>query len=141
MARHLAKSRSIVPVPHHTNYAKPIIIRPTLAKPTKKHHGGRGRRGGSRGLMSKERIGIAIGGGLLGFLEKQFGDKIPKIPVLGTTGTIGVAAYLLSDNGNNKLADEVCTAALTVALYTLGNTGSVVGGIEDFDPSAYVSGV
>jgi hypothetical protein len=136
MAKSASRARALVPF--SMSAPKPIIIRQTKVQKAKKHrhHGG----GGGSGLMNKRRVGIIIGGGVLGFIEKQFAAQIPKIPVLGTTGTIGLAAYFLSDNGRNKLADEVCTAALTVALWQLGNTGSIVGEEDPYMTGGYVAG-
>ena len=108
----------------------PIIIRQT--KSVQKHHKKHHRRGhsGGRGLLEKQRIGILVGGFAVGMLQKM-NLALPKIPLLGEAGTIGVAAYFLSAGGKNKLADEICTAALTIAAYELGSTGAVVGGEPD----------
>jgi hypothetical protein len=105
--------------PH--SHAKPIIIKTTkLVKPKhhRRHSGGGGGAFG-RGLMDKKRLGIIIGGAAVGFLQHSQ-LKVPELPLLGEAGTIGVAAYFLSNNGRNKLADEICTAALTVAAYEFG---------------------
>jgi len=132
---------------------KPIVIRTApLVKHHhgKKHHGSRrGGIGGSLGnLLSKKRMGIGLGSLVLGFLQKQ-NITIPSLPMLGETGTIGLIAYVLSDGGKNTLADDVCTAALAIALHEFGSTGKVtgVGGPGDepaYDtsgyPGAYVSG-
>jgi hypothetical protein len=121
---------------------KPVVIRTTkLVKPKRRHHSSGG--GFGRGLMDKKRLGIVIGGAAVGFLQKQ-NMKLPELPILGQAGTIGLAAYFLSNNGKNKLADEICTAALTIAAYEYGSTGKVVG--EDSsssDPFAqgFVTGV
>ncbi len=111
---------------------RPIVIRaPSPIKHVKthkkKHHGS-----SHRGLMHKERMGIVAGGFAVGLIQKQ-GIPLPKLPFLGEAGTIGVAAYFLSDNGKNRLADEICTAALSIAAYELGATGTIVGaGEPDF---------
>jgi hypothetical protein len=104
--------------------AKPIVIRTVAPKPVKHHK--RHSSHASGGLMNKERMGIVLGGFAVGFLQKQ-GIKLPALPVLGEAGTIGLAAYFLSGGGKNKLASEICTAALAVAAYELGSTGAVVG--------------
>jgi hypothetical protein len=138
MATH--RRSAIVPFRPRTHYAKPIIIRPVAAKPVKhKHHR---RHGGGSGLMNKERMGIVLGGFAVGFLQKQ-GIKLPALPVLGEAGTIGLAAYFLSGNGKNKLASEICTAALAIAAYEMGSTGAVVGenGNGEFVQGGYVAGV
>jgi hypothetical protein len=137
-------SKAIVPYRPNHSYAKPIIIRPTVKVAKKKHHRRSGG-GSSRGLMDKRRIGIIVGGFGLGLIQKTMGSNIPTIPLLGQAGTIGIAAYFLSQGGKNQLADEVCTAALTVAAYEMGSTGKVVGGAgsqdEGWGASGYVAGV
>jgi hypothetical protein len=133
MAKH---SRALRIVRHSS--IRPIVIRaPTPMKKFKKHHH---RRGGSRGLMSKERMAVVVGGLAVGFMQKQK-LPLPTLPMLGEAGTIGLAAYLLSDGGKHKLADEICTAALTVAAYEFGSTGTVVGQeAPGFDGVGYVAG-
>jgi hypothetical protein len=132
------RSASAKIIPFRPAYAKPIVIRTTkvVKKGTRrKHH-----RGSERGLMSKTRMGIVVGGFAVGLIQKQ-GIPLPKLPMIGEAGTIGVAAYLLSDGGKNKLADEICTAALTIAAYELGSTGAIVGGAGDDAYTGYVAGV
>lgn len=58
----------------------------------------------------------------LGWLQKQ-GVQLPKLPVLGETGTIGLAALLVG----GPLAVPIATAALAIAAFQLGSTGNVVG--------------
>ena len=72
---------------------------------------------------------MVAAGAAVGFIDKS-GWNIPKLPYVGEHGTIAVAAYLLSDNGRNTLADNVCTAALVLAGYEFVKTGSIVGGDE-----------
>lgn len=121
--------------------AKPIVIRTTkIVKPKKKHHRHHGGRGMIGGLMSKDRIGIVAGAFAVGVLEKQnIMSQLPALPFIGRTGTIGVAAYLLSGGGRNRLADEICTAAFALAAHELATTGTVVG--ADAAPDVgYVAG-
>lgn len=111
--------------------ARPIVIKQTKVVKAKKHHkrhhgGGGGMLGG---LTNKNRIGIVMGAFAVGILEKQnLMQQLPAIPFLGRTGTIGVGAYLLSNGGRNRLADEICTAAFALAAHELATTGSIVGG-------------
>src|SRR5579863_5175848 len=119
-------ARSAKIVPFRPSYAKPIVIRQTKVVKSK-HRRGHGKSSGGRGLTDPKRMGIIVGGFAVGMIQKQ-GLPLPKLPFLGEAGTIGVAAYFLSDNGKNKLADEICTAALTIAAYELGSTGAIVGG-------------
>jgi len=115
---------------------KPVVIRTTKVVKAKKH--GHRRRGGGLlgglggGLLSQSRTQMVAAGAVVGFIDKS-GWNVPKLPYLGEHGTIAVAAYLLSGNGHNKLADNVCTAALVLAGYEFAKTGSIVGGDGDFD--------
>lgn len=122
---------------------KPIVIRTTKVVKAKKHHHRRGGGGGGLALgnlMSKQRMGIVAGALAVGFLEKQgFMSNLPSLPFIGRTGTIGLGAYLLSNGGKNKLADEICTAALVIAAHELGSTGTIVGG-QDAADIGYVAG-
>lgn len=120
--------------------AAPIVVRTRTTKVVKaKHRRSSGRRhGGSMGnLFSKDRM-ITVGAGFaVGTLEKMtFVQNLPSLPFLGKTGTLGVAAFLLSDGGKNKTADDIATAALTIAGYMLASQGSIVGD----DPMGYVAG-
>ena len=116
--------------------AKPVVIRTTkLVKAKARRHIKRG----SGSLFSSDRITTVGAGFAVGMLEKMdFVKNLPHLPFLGTTGTIGLGAYLLSNGGRNKFASDIATAALTVAGYQLGATGSIVG--EDVDTSGYVAG-
>jgi hypothetical protein len=124
----MAKHRRFALAPR----VRPIVIRTTkvLKKHAKRHYGG-----GRRGLFEGKRLGIAAGALLLGFVDKS-GISIPELPVIGKAGTIALAAHFLSGGGRNKMMDEVCTAALTIAAYEFGSTGHVVGD----DVSGYVAG-
>jgi hypothetical protein len=133
------KTRALVFRAPSFSAPKPIVIRSTkVVKPKHKRRHGKSSSGG-RGLMSKQRMGIVGGALAVGFLEKQgFMQQLPTLPLIGRTGTIGLAAYVLSDNGKNHFADEICTAALVIAAHELGSTGAIVGG-EPQDVS-YVAG-
>lgn len=126
----------------HPKTAKPIVIRTTVVKKAKhhrRHHGGGA--GLAGGLMNKTRIGIVAGAFAVGILEKQaVFANLPSLPFIGKTGTIGVAAYLLSGGGRNKLADEICTAAFVIAAHELGSTGTVVGADGTPPDVGYVAG-
>lgn len=140
----MAKKSTALAVKHalaRARVARPIVIRtPT---PVVKHHKkGRRGHGSARGLMNKQRMGIVAGAFIVGLLEKQgILSSLPSLPLIGRTGTIGVGAYFLSDNGKNKLADEVCTAALVIAAHELSSTGTIVGGENDMGGGVdYVAG-
>jgi hypothetical protein len=111
----------------------PMIMRlpAPIVKVKKTKHKRHGHGGGGRDLMNKERMGIVVGSFAVGILEKQkLLDSLPALPFIGKTGTIGIGAYLLSNKGHNKLADEVCTAALVIAAHELASTGTIVGQVE-----------
>jgi hypothetical protein len=138
MARSKTRRHSAALVPYRMSSPKPIVIRTTKvvkAKHKRHHHRSSGMGGMLGNFASKERIGIAAGAFALGYIQKQ-NWNIPKLPVLGETGTIALGAHLISDGGRNKLAADICTAALAVAAYTLANTGSIVGQ----DVEGYVAG-
>jgi hypothetical protein len=123
---------------------KPIVIRTTKVVKAKKHHHGRRHHGmgfGLGGLMSHQRLGIVAGALAFGFLEKQaLFASLPSLPMIGKSGTIGLAAYLLSNGGKNKLADDIATAAFVIAAHELGSTGTIVGEEPAPDMSGYVAG-
>jgi hypothetical protein len=132
MAKHKTRSHSRAPLAlYRPSMPKPIVIRTTKVVKAKNHHHRRGGSGGGLALgnlMSKQRMGIVAGALAVGFLEKQgFMANLPALPFVGRTGTIGLGAYLLSNGGKNKLADEICTAALVIAAHELGSTGTIVG--------------
>lgn len=130
----------LVPYRPRPHMPKPIVIRQTkVVKPKHRRHHGHG--GGSLGgLTNKTRMGIVAGAFAVGVLEKQgIIQNLPALPFIGRTGTIGVGAYLVSNGGRNKLADEICTAALVIAAHELASTGSIVGGEETPDVG-YVAG-
>jgi len=121
---------------------KPIVIRTTKIVKAKHRKGHRRSGGGiTGGLFSKDRVTTVSAGFAVGMLEKMdFVKNLPHLPFLGTTGTIGVAAFLLSDNGRNRMADDIATAALTVAGYMMGSTGAIVGEGPGVVGGAYVAG-
>jgi predicted lipid-binding transport protein (Tim44 family) len=138
-------------------HSRAMVLRPAMSRPTiikmpapivkvkktkhRRHHGG----GGGHmlgGLMNKQRLGIMAGAFAVGFLQKQaLLQKLPALPLIGATGTLGLAAYLFSNGGKNRLADEVCTAAFVLAANELATTGTVVGA-EEPNPAdvGYVAG-
>jgi len=123
---------------------KPIVIRTTKVVKAKKHHHRRHGGGGGLslgGLFSKQRMGIVAGALAFGFLEKQaMFQSLPSLPLIGKSGTIGLGAYLLSNGGRNKLADDIATAALVIAAHELGSTGTIVGEHGDGTGIGYVAG-
>ena len=134
--KHRSHSRSLV---RHSS-PKPIVIRTTkIVKHKKKHHSSR-RGGGMASLFSKDRVTTIGAGFAVGALEKMaFVQNLPKLPFLGTTGTIGVGAFLLS-GGRRGMVDDVATAALTIAGYMMGSSGSIVGDGSGYTADGYVAG-
>jgi hypothetical protein len=108
--------------------ARPIILRaPAPVHHKKKHHGG-GHGGGIAGIFSSRRTHLMMGAYAVGVIEKQgLMQQLPALPILGHTGTIGVAAHMIS-GGKAGLADDIATAAFIIAAHELGQTGSIVGG-------------
>jgi hypothetical protein len=131
MASHaLARHR-----PHFSPFRtiKPIVIRQTKVVKHKKtkHH-----RGGAGGLLSGNRVKIMGGAFALGLLQKSgIAANLPKIPLLGETGTLGLAAHFLG--GSSPLAQDIAMAAFAIAAFELGSTGAIVGGDVD---GGYVAG-
>lgn len=123
----------------HYRAAKPIVIRQTKVIKAKVRRGAHAV--GRAVLMNKTRMGIVAGAFAVGILEKQgIMSSLPTLPFVGRTGTIGIGAYLLSNGGKNKLADEICTAALVIAAHELASTGSIVGANGDSPDIGYVAG-
>jgi hypothetical protein len=93
------------------------------------------------GLFSKDRLETVGAGFAIGALEKMsFVQSLPKLPLIGTTGTLGLGCYLVG-GGKRGILDDIATAAFTIAGYQLGSTGAVVGGHDgDVDTSGYVAG-
>jgi|SRR5579872_1886495 len=117
-------------------YAKPIVIRTTkVVKHKKKHHRG----GGAGGLLGGNRGKLMAGAFLLGMIQKSgIASSLPTIPVLGQTGTIGLAAHFLGKG--MPLAEQVATVALSLACWQLAHDGHVVGEDGGFDVGQYVAG-
>jgi hypothetical protein len=83
--------------------------------------------GGGRASFQKRLIGVAIGGGAYGLIEKSF-PSLPTLPLVGKSGTIAVLAYFAA--GNNQLLQDIGVAAAAIAGYSLGKEGKISG---DFD--------
>jgi hypothetical protein len=125
---------------------KPIVIRTTKVVKSK-HHRRSGRGGLSRvgGVFSKHNITTVGAGFAVGMLEKMaFVQNLPSLPYIGKTGTIAIAAFLMSDNGRNRMAADVATSAAAICGYMLGSGGTIVGMGDPYgdgvDTSGYVAG-
>jgi hypothetical protein len=120
------RSTALARYSHPYRTAAPIVVRVpsgVTKHKGKKHH----RRGGS---MSSEKVlmGLAIGGFVMGYLDKPggLGANIPTIPILGKAGTIAVAAHFFG-KGRGGMFTDVRNAAAVVAAYEFGLKGSVSG--------------
>lgn len=74
--------------------------------------------------------GAALGGAVLGFLEKQF-PNLPTVPLIGRKGTLAVIAYFVARKGGSlgTIARDVAVAAAAIAGNELGSTGKVSGDV------------
>lgn len=107
---------------------KPTIIR-VSAGGTKKHSKGRRRHHGhTQSSLQKEMVAAAIGGYVIGFIEKQF-PTLPTLPVVGKKGAIAGIGYALAGKGGTigKIARDVAMVAAGLAGYEYGSTGKVTG--------------
>ncbi len=118
------------------------IIRVSAPRAVAKRRRSRRRVGGGHGssINGKTITGIVIGGALLGWIEKNYGQKLPVIPVLGTKGTIAIGAFFAHKQGMaREITRDICIAAAATAGYQLGKEGRVSG--EDVDgESDYLNG-
>jgi hypothetical protein len=139
MAAH-SRAPALRPFHRHSS-PKPIIIRMKSAPPKKHHKVHRKHsRGGVMDLFGGNRGKILMGAFAVGLIQKQgFAANLPKIPLLGETGTIGLAAHFLG-GGKPGIIQDIATAAMTIAAYQLGNTGSITGVGDVPDVSGYVAG-
>lgn len=109
-----------------------IVEQPAAPAATSKRGGirRRMRRAGIGGRSAKKKtmMGAALGGLIFGFIEKNFADSLPTMPVIGKSGTIALGCYFFG--GTNEIVNDVGVAAATIAGYTLATTGTISG---DYD--------
>ncbi len=74
-------------------------------------------------------LGVAAGGAGYGFLVKNFGDKIPKLPFIGRSGTIALASYFFA--GKHPFIQDVGIAAAAIAGFTFATDGVINGDDDD----------
>lgn len=67
----------------------------------------------------------ALGGAILGFIEKTFGDKIPNMPYVGRKGTVAAAVYFMKPK--NKMLQDAGVAAAALSGYQLVKEGKIDG--------------
>jgi hypothetical protein len=81
--------------------------------------------GGGGGQQIRTRIqGVAAGGFLYGQLIKAFPD-MPRLPILGTAGTVAAAVWFLKPK--SQIVQDIGIAAAAIAGNSFGQTGSVQG--------------
>ena len=114
-----------------------IVVRPVGGAT---HHKRRGHRrhsgggallgglGGGSGIVGKA-MPYAIGGAIVGYIDKQATLPIPTIPVLGKMGTVAALAWFFG-KGHPGIITEVAKAATTLAGYQLGKDGKVSGDVD-----------
>lgn len=98
---------------------------PKQKRHTRRRHGGGG--GGGGGSLKNRMTKVAIGGAVLGYVEKSgMTSQIPTIPFIGRKGSIALAAYYLGGQKPGLLQD-VAIAAAVLAGYELGHDGKISG--------------
>jgi hypothetical protein len=130
--RAAARSNSGIRVIQAPRAAAPIIKVSAPRAPAKQKRRGRRRHhgGGGGALSMRTMAGAALGGALLGFIEKQF-PTLPTVPLIGRKGTIALIAYFVAKKGGTlaTIARDVGLAAAAIAGNELGATGKVSGDV------------
>ena len=130
--RRRASSAQIVRVPTPVFQRQPAQViqirssRASTPRKPKRHH--RRRSSSSGGAVSpKSILGVAIGGAIFGFVEKQF-PGLPTLPVIGRAGTIAVVGYFLCKSRfGGSIVRDLTIAAAAIAGQELGSTGHISG--------------
>ena len=103
------------------------IAAPRPVQPKKiTHRRRRHHSSGGRGIVA-----TAIGGAVLGFIEKTF-PSLPTLPVVGRAGTVAIAAYFVGKHSSGSVATiarDVSIAAAAIAGYQLGKSGKIEGDV------------
>jgi hypothetical protein len=101
----------------------------------RRHH-----KGGGGGALTTERMfGAALGGGVLGLVDKMF-PNLPTIPVLGKAGTLAALAYFFAKGKGSGIARDAAIAGASIAGYQLGTQGKISGDLMG-DLAPQVTGV
>ena len=117
------QTRAIV----RTVQAPAPVIRVSAPRAAPKKRGGGRRKGGGGGSLSPERMfSAALGGGVLGLVDKMF-PNLPTIPVLGKAGTIAAIAYFFAKGKGSGIARDTAIAGASIAGYQLGSQGKISG--------------
>lgn len=80
--------------------------------------------------MKNVLMGTAMGGFAYGFIEKQWGNQIPSLPVIGKSGAIALACYFFAPR--HPIIKDVGIAAAAIAGYSFGKTGTISGEYDGF---------
>lgn len=131
-------TRSIV----RTVQAPAPVVRVSVPRASPKRGGGKRRhhKGGGGGALTTERMfGAALGGGVLGLVDKMF-PNLPTIPVLGKAGTLAALAYFFAKGKGSGIARDAAIAGASIAGYQLGTQGKVSGDLMG-DLAPQVTGV
>lgn len=100
------------------------------AKPHKKPKHHKHHRHGGIGFSEKTLLGVGAGGAAYGWIEKNYGDKIPTVPILGKAGTVALVAGELAKRrilGGGELMRDIAIAAAAIAGYQIGQAGKISG--------------
>jgi len=109
-----------------------VIVEPQQmqAAPAKRRRGRVGRALARGGASKKKTImGAGLGGLAYGFVEKTFGESIPRLPVIGRSGTVALACYFFA--GRNEILNDIGIAAAVIAGYSLAKDGAISGYDDD----------
>jgi len=96
--------------------------RRSRAAPRKRRRASSG--GGHGGGLEKQLQNTALGGLAYGLLKKNW-PSIPRLPGIGTSGTVALAVYFLKPK--SQLLRDMGIAAAAIAGYSFGETGTVSG--------------
>ena len=80
--------------------------------------------------------GVAIGGLAYGLLVKNF-PTLPRLPGIGRSGTVALAAYFLKPK--NEIVKDMGIAAAAIAGYSFGETGTVSGDVDPEDEEGSIA--
>lgn len=108
--------------------ARVSVIRVPSASPMRRRAGAALRRGASaaagKAREEKHLLTAVVSAAALGYAQKT-GMALPKVEVLGTAGTYGIAAFALSRTFmKSRTLSHVATGLLSVAAFELAKTGS-----------------
>ena len=103
------------------------VVRVSVPRATPAKRGGRRHHKSGGGALTTERMfGAALGGGVLGLVDKMF-PNLPTIPVLGKAGTLAALAYFFAKGKGSGVARDAAIAGASIAGYQLGKEGKVSG--------------